>query len=310
MNVILSQPRGFCAGVVRAVDLVDTALEKFGRPVYVLHEIVHNRWVVDDLRQRGAVFVEHLHEVPDGVVVVFSAHGVSARLHRAAAARQLRVVDATCPLVHKVHLQVRRCDEAGKDIVLIGHAGHREVEGTRGQATRPMHVVSSPADVAALEVRDPNAIAYVTQTTLSMEDAREVIDALVERFPTIEGPELDDICYATQNRQNAVRQLAPHIDVLLVVGAANSSNSNRLREVGERHGVEAHLVGGADDVEPAWFAPDSTIGLTAGASTPESLVRAVLDRLRRLGVRNVRDMDGVAETAVFPASIPVFPAQL
>ena len=234
MDVILSKPRGFCAGVVRAVELVEEALKHFRRPVYVLHEIVHNQHVVQSLEQRGAIFVEKLAEIPDGAVVVFSAHGVSRETERAADARQLRVVDATCPLVSKVHLQVRRCDSEGKDVVVIGHADHREVEGTRGQGERPVHVVTTADDVARLEVRDPSEVAYVTQTTLSMQDAREVISALEQRFPDVEGPQLDDICYATQNRQNAVRQLAPEIDVLLVVGAENSSNANRLREVGEK----------------------------------------------------------------------------
>ena len=309
MLVILSQPRGFCAGVVRAVEIVERALDVFGAPVYVLHEIVHNPHVVNELEQRGAIFAESLDEIPPGSRVVFSAHGVSQEVERDAAARNLRVVDATCPLVRKVHLRVRRFANQGREIVLIGHAGHREVEGTRGQAEQPMHVVSSGADIEALEVAHPDRISYVTQTTLSLDDTRGVIDKLQERFPSCKGPELEDICYATQNRQNAVRELAGHIDVLVVVGAHYSSNSNRLREVGESLGLPSYLVEHPGELEQRWFSPQSRIGLTAGASTPEALVRAVLSRLEEFGATSVEEMDGVQESMEFPMPSELDPAR-
>lgn len=298
-EVILARPRGFCAGVVRAVEIVERALARNGPPVYVLHEIVHNRHVVEGLRAQGARFVETLEEVPPGAVTVFSAHGVSAAVARRAAERGLRVLDATCPLVTKVHRQARRYREAGLDLVIIGHAGHPEVEGTLGQVEGPARVILTAAEAEALEVADPERVAYVTQTTLSVDETREVIATLRRRFPSIRGPDISDICYATQSRQNAVRQLARMADVLLVVGARNSSNSNRLREVGERLGVPSHLVEDAGDLEAAWFQGARAVGVTAGASTPEVLVREVLAALARLGFDAVRETDEEREEVPF-----------
>ena len=299
MEAVLAQPRGFCAGVVRAIDIVELALEVHGPPVYVFHEIVHNRHVVEGLQKRGAVFVEQLDAVPPGSVTVFSAHGVSTAVVDQAKRSRLRIVDATCPLVTKVHLQAQGYSRQGYAIVIIGHAGHEEVEGTQGSIEGPVHIVSTVKDVEALSVPPGQRLAYVTQTTLSIDDTRDVIEALKRRFPTIQGPELDDICYATQNRQNAVRALARKVDVLLVVGARNSSNSNRLREVGEQCGVPAYLVQDDTEINPEWFIGKARIGITAGASAPEILVERVLAKLRTLGVTSVRELDGVRETTTF-----------
>jgi 4-hydroxy-3-methylbut-2-enyl diphosphate reductase len=299
MEAILAQPRGFCAGVVRAIDIVELALEIHGRPVYVFHEIVHNRYVVDSLQERGAVFVERLDVIPAGSVTVFSAHGVSTAVVEQAKRSRLQIIDATCPLVTKVHLQAQRYSRQGYAVVIIGHAGHEEVEGTQGSIDGPVHIVSTVEDVEALPAIPEQRIAYVTQTTLSIDDTRAVIAALSERFPSIQGPELDDICYATQNRQNAVRALAREVDVLLVVGARNSSNSNRLREVGEQCGVPAYLVQDDTEINAEWFIGKSRIGVTAGASAPEILVERVLAKLRPLGVTSVRELDGVRETTTF-----------
>jgi len=299
MEVLLAQPRGFCAGVVRAIEMVETALKVYGPPVYVLHEIVHNHHVVEDLRTRGAIFVETLAEVPQGAVTIFSAHGVATAMVEEASQRQLEVVDATCPLVTKVHHQAQRYSLRGFEVVIIGHRGHPEVEGTRGRVSGPVHVVSTCEDVADLAVRDPERIAYVTQTTLSVDDTREVIAALRQRFPAIQGPDVDGICYATQNRQNAVRQLAREVDLLLVVGARNSSNSNRLREVGEQAGLASYLVQDAGELRSEWFADCSRVGITAGASAPEVLVQGVLDRLREFGISQIRQMAAEPETVTF-----------
>jgi 4-hydroxy-3-methylbut-2-enyl diphosphate reductase len=300
MEVLLAQPRGFCAGVDRAIEIVERALAIHGAPVYVRHEIVHNRYVVDELRAKGAVFVDELDQVPAGGIVIFSAHGVPKAVQADATARGLRVFDATCPLVTKVHIEVAKMRATGREIVMIGHAGHPEVEGTMGQVDGGMHLVETVGDVEKLQVRDPQALAYVTQTTLSLDDAAEVISALKRRFPTIAEPKKADICYATQNRQDAVKFLAPQVDVVIVVGSVNSSNSNRLREVAERFGVPAHLVDGADDIDPSWVQGHQRIGVTAGASAPEVLVDAVVKRLRELGVGSVRPLTGVQENVVFP----------
>ena len=304
MDVLLANPRGFCAGVDRAIEIVKRAIETLGAPIYVRHEVVHNRFVVDDLRERGAIFVEELDEVPDGATVIFSAHGVSQAVRAEAARRELKVFDATCPLVTKVHLEVARQCRAGRDMVLVGHAGHPEVEGTMGQWDREagqgaIHLVESLADVASLQVAQPGNLAFTTQTTLSVDDTLNIIAALRARFPSIEGPRHDDICYATQNRQDAVRELARQCDLVLVVGSPNSSNSNRLAELAERDGVEAHLVDGAAEIDPRWIAGRSHIGVTAGASAPEVLVRGVIERLRQLGADGVRDLDGKPEDMVF-----------
>jgi len=300
MEVLLAQPRGFCAGVDRAIEIVERALAIHGAPVYVRHEIVHNRYVVDELRAKGAVFVDELDQVPAGGIVIFSAHGVPKAVQADAAARGLRVFDATCPLVTKVHVEVAKMRAAGREIVMIGHEGHPEVEGTMGQADGGMHLVETVGDVDKLQVRDPHALAYVTQTTLSLDDAAEVISALKRRFPTIAEPKKADICYATQNRQDAVKFMAPQVDVVIVVGSENSSNSNRLREVAERFGVPAHLVDGADNIDPSWVQGRQRIGVTAGASAPEVLVDAVVSRLRELGAGSVRPLTGVQENVVFP----------
>jgi 4-hydroxy-3-methylbut-2-enyl diphosphate reductase len=304
MDLVLANPRGFCAGVDRAIEIVKRAIDSLGAPIYVRHEVVHNRYVVDDLRQRGAIFVEELDEVPDGATVIFSAHGVSQAVRIEADRRGLKVFDATCPLVTKVHIEVARHCRAGRDVVLIGHAGHPEVEGTMGQwraehGAGRIHLVEDVADVAALSVTQPGNLAYTTQTTLSVDDTREVIAALQRRFPAVQGPKHDDICYATQNRQDAVRKLAAECDLVLVVGSANSSNSNRLRELAERDGVEAHLIDGAEHIDPAWIIGKQRIGVTAGASAPELLVQGVLERLRELGASGLRELDGKPEDVVF-----------
>ena len=299
MEARLANPRGFCAGVDRAIEIVERALERYGAPVYVLHEIVHNKHVLEDLRSRGTVFVKRLDEVPSGSVTIFSAHGVSDAVVAEGEARQLRVIDATCPLVTKVHVQAQRYAGDAREVVLIGHPGHPEVEGTRGRIDGKVHVLSTPEEVAALEVADPERLAYVTQTTLSVDDTREVIDALHAKYPAIKGPDLKDICYATQNRQNAVKQLVPEVDVLLVVGSANSSNSSRLRELGERSGVPAYLVDDPAQIEEGWFEGKARVGVTAGASAPEALVDLVLGRLRDLGVQSTSELEGEPEEVVF-----------
>jgi 4-hydroxy-3-methylbut-2-enyl diphosphate reductase len=299
MRVILAQPRGFCAGVVRAIDTVERALEKYGEPVYVRHEIVHNRHVVETLKGKGARFVEELNEVPDGAVTVFSAHGVPQSIVREAQRRELPVLDATCPLVSKVHAQGKRYAAQGRILVLIGHAGHPEVEGTMGQVGAPVHLVSSEKDVAALDLPDDARVAYITQTTLSIDDTRNVIASLKRRFKDIVGPETSDICYATQNRQNAVRELCRVADVILVVGAKNSSNSNRLREIGLEEGVPSYLIADGSELDPDWVKGKARIGLTAGASAPEELVENVIDALRLLGDVDVSTMDGTKERIEF-----------
>lgn len=304
MQIQLANPRGFCAGVDRAIAIVDRALELFGAPIYVRHEVVHNRYVVDTLRNKGAVFVEELDEVPDGATVIFSAHGVPKSVQEEAQRRGLKVFDATCPLVTKVHLEVARHARVGREVVLIGHAGHPEVEGTMGQydtsAGGVIYLVERPEDVDSLKVSNPDELAYVTQTTLSMDDARVIIDALRQRFPNIIGPKKDDICYATQNRQDAVRHLAQESDVVLVVGSPNSSNSNRLRELANRLGRQAYLIDNADDLRREWFEGVERVGITAGASAPEVLVEGVLARLREWGVDGVKEDSGLREEIMFP----------
>jgi 4-hydroxy-3-methylbut-2-enyl diphosphate reductase len=305
MKVFLANPRGFCAGVDRAIDIVERALDLFGAPIYVRHEVVHNRFVVDKLTLAGAVFVDELDQVPDNSIVIFSAHGVSQSVREAGDERGLKVFDATCPLVTKVHMEVARHCRAGRDAVLIGHAGHPEVEGTLGQwlesppDNNRIYLVESPEDVQSLEVKHPENIAYVTQTTLSVDDAQNVIESLKERFPAIRGPKHDDICYATQNRQDAVKELAQKVDLVLVVGSINSSNSNRLRELAEKQGIAAYLIDGADDIEEAWFQGINAVGLTAGASAPESLVQEVSDRLEKLGGCAAEEISGRLETMEF-----------
>lgn len=303
MDIKLANPRGFCAGVDRAIDIVNLALDQFGAPVYVRHEVVHNKFVVDELRQRGAIFVDEIDEIPDNVVVIFSAHGVSQKVQRQASVRQLKVFDATCPLVTKVHLEVSKFSADGRECVLIGHAGHPEVEGTMGQydhsAGGDIYLVENERDVINLEVKNPQKLAYVTQTTLSMDDTSLVIDELRKKFPAIEGPRKDDICYATQNRQDAVKQLALESDVVLVVGSPSSSNSNRLRELAERCGCRAYLIDGAEDIQQAWLSGVNAIGVTAGASAPEILVSGVIERLVQLGAQPPKELDGVTETISF-----------
>ncbi len=300
IDILLANPRGFCAGVDRAISIVERALERFGAPIYVRHEVVHNRHVVDDLKAKGAIFIEDLADVPLGATLVFSAHGVPLSVRREAEARGLRVFDATCPLVTKVHVEVRRMHEQGYEIVMIGHRGHPEVVGTMGQVEGGMHLVETPEDVARLQVADPDRLAYVTQTTLSVDDAARVVDALRSRFPNIVGPKKDDICYATQNRQDAVKQLAGHCDVIIVVGSPNSSNSNRLREVAQSMGTPAYMVDSADEIRPEWFTGRRHVGITAGASAPEILVRGVVDRLLALGVSRVTQQEGIVEKVSFP----------
>ncbi len=300
MQVYLANPRGFCAGVDRAIEIVERALELFGAPIYVRHEVVHNRFVVDDLRNKGAVFVDELDQVPSGATVIFSAHGVSRAVREDAAKRGLRVFDATCPLVTKVHMEVMRHRHNGTECVLIGHAGHPEVEGTMGQAEAGMHLVESVDDVARMKVKDDTNLAYVTQTTLSMDDTAKIITALRVRFPDIHGPKKDDICYATQNRQDAVKILARTVDVMLVVGSPNSSNSNRLREVAEGLGVHAYMIDGPQDIRREWLAGAQKVGLTAGASAPEQLVQQVVSRLREWGADVVEEQQGKVENISFP----------
>ena len=305
MKVILAQPRGFCAGVVRAIDIVESALAKYGAPVYVRHEIVHNRHVVESLRSKGAIFVKELSEIPVGAVTIFSAHGVSKAVEAAAERRSLPVIDATCPLVSKVHMQGRRYLSQGRALILIGHAGHPEVEGTMGQFDDPVRLVQTVADVAALDLPDDMPVAYVTQTTLSVDDTRAVIEAIHDRFENVRGPDIDDICYATQNRQAAVRDLTKFADVILVVGAKNSSNSNRLREIGEEAGIPSYLVADGRELDPEWVRGAETVGLTAGASAPEVSVRDVIESLRRLGDVQISTLPGVQESIEFR-----LPAQL
>jgi 4-hydroxy-3-methylbut-2-en-1-yl diphosphate reductase len=299
MRVLMAQPRGFCAGVVRAIEIVERSLEKFGAPVYVRHEIVHNRHVVEKLERMGAVFVETLDEIPDGAVTIFSAHGVAQSIIDEAKSRGLPVLDATCPLVSKVHIQGKRYVARGRHLILIGHAGHPEVEGTIGQVGAPVHLVSTAEDVARLELPDDASVAYVTQTTLSVDDTRGVIAALQARFANLQGPDVSDICYATQHRQSAVRELCEVADLLLVVGSRNSSNSNRLREIGVEQGLPSHLVADGSEIDPAWLAGVKTVGLTAGASAPEELVLDVIEALRRHGKVEVEQMDGVRENIEF-----------
>ena len=300
MEVLLANPRGFCAGVERAIGIVERALERYGAPIYVRHEVVHNKFVVDDLRRKGAVFVETLDDVPQGSTVIFSAHGVPKSVRAEAEARGLQVFDATCPLVTKVHVEVAKMRSAGHEIVMIGHRGHPEVEGTMGQSDSGMHLVETVADVAKVSVRDPQKLAYVTQTTLSVDDAQAIVEALRERFPVIVGPKKDDICYATQNRQDAVKLMAAQCDLLIVVGSPNSSNSNRLREVAQSRGVEAYMVDKAEQLKPEWLSGKRRIGVTAGASAPEILVQEVVARLNRLGAREVVHLSGIQENVVFP----------
>jgi 4-hydroxy-3-methylbut-2-en-1-yl diphosphate reductase len=299
-QILLAKPRGFCAGVDRAIAIVERALELHGAPIYVRHEIVHNKFVVDDLRAKGAVFVEELDEVPRGATVIFSAHGVAIDVRRDAESRGLKVFDATCPLVTKVHVEVSKMRDQGREVVMIGHEGHPEAEGTMGQSEAGMHLVETEADVAQLQVRDPDKLAYVTQTTLSIDDCARVVAALKARFPTIVGPKKDDICYATQNRQDAVKFMAPLCDVVIVVGSPNSSNSNRLREVAQNLGREAYLVDKADDLKPEWVEGKRSIGVTAGASAPEVLVHDVILRLQEMGVQRVRELEGIDERVTFP----------
>ncbi len=299
-EVLLANPRGFCAGVDRAITIVERALEKFGAPVYVRHEVVHNRFVVENLRAKGAVFIEDLAEVPDGATLIFSAHGVPLSIREEASRRGLNVFDATCPLVTKVHVEVKKLREQGYEIVMIGHKGHPEVEGTMGQSQNGMHLVETPDDVASLMVADPNKLAYVTQTTLSVDDAARVVDALKARFPHIVGPKKDDICYATQNRQDAVKTLAKQSDVVIVVGSPNSSNSNRLREVAANAGIPAYMVDNAGQLDPNWFVGKNKVGITAGASAPEVLVQEVVTRLNELGISAVQPLAGIEEKVNFP----------
>jgi len=300
MQVILANPRGFCAGVDRAIIIVEQALERFGAPIYVRHEVVHNKFVVDELKRKGAVFIEELDEVPAGSTVIFSAHGVSKEVRADAESRGLRVFDATCPLVTKVHVEVAKLRGKGAEIIMIGHRGHPEVEGTMGQSETGMYLVETPDDVERLQVNDPNNLAYVTQTTLSLDDAARVIAALKYRFPDIAAPKSDDICYATQNRQDAVKSLSSHCDLVIVVGSPNSSNSNRLREVAQNQGVTAYMVDNATQLEPEWLSGKQHVGVTAGASAPEVLVKEVVAKLKALGAANVSELDGIVENVVFP----------
>jgi 4-hydroxy-3-methylbut-2-enyl diphosphate reductase len=299
-EILLANPRGFCAGVERAIEIVERAIKIHGAPIYVRHEVVHNKFVVEDLRAKGAVFIEDLDEVPAGATLIFSAHGVPQDVRRQAEAQGLRVFDATCPLVTKVHVEVAKMREAGREIVMIGHKGHPEVEGTMGQSESGMYLVETVEDVAALHVRDEGKLAYVTQTTLSVDDAQVIVDALKARFPAIVGPKKDDICYATQNRQDAIKFMAPQVDVVIVVGSQNSSNSNRLREVAALRDVPAYLVDNAASLDPAWLAGKRRIGVSAGASAPEVLVTEVVTRLKALGAHSVRTLDGAIENVTFP----------
>ncbi|MCY1526897.1 4-hydroxy-3-methylbut-2-enyl diphosphate reductase [compost metagenome] len=306
----MAQPRGFCAGVDRAIEIVERALARFGAPIYVRHEIVHNAYVVADLRSKGAVFVRELDEVPAGATVIFSAHGVSREVREDAAARGLHVFDATCPLVTKVHVEVSKMRAEGCEIVMIGHRGHPEVEGTMGQASGGMVLVEGVDDVATLQIADPARLAYVTQTTLSVDETREIVAALKARFPQIREPKKQDICYATQNRQDAVKFMAPQVEVVIVVGSPNSSNSNRLRELAQRLGVPAYMVDAPEQVRPEWIAGKRRIGLTAGASAPEALAQSIVDRLRALGARQVRALEGIEENMAFPLPRGLMPASV
>ena len=299
MEVLLANPRGFCAGVERAIDIVERALQQYGAPIYVRHEIVHNKFVVDDLRRKGAVFVEELDEIPAGATVIFSAHGVSQAVRSDAESRGLKVFDATCPLVTKVHVEVSKMLRDGYEIVMIGHRGHPEAEGTMGQANSGMHLVETVEDVARLQTRDAAKLSYVTQTTLSVDDAQVIVAALKARFPQIHGPKKDDICYATQNRQDAVKFMTPRCDVVIVVGSPNSSNSNRLREVAENMGAKAYMVDTAADLRPEWVAGKRRVGVTAGASAPEVLVDELVARLKSLGAASVQPLEGITERVVF-----------
>ncbi len=306
MKILLANPRGFCAGVDRAITIVKNALHKFGAPIYVRHEVVHNKYVVDELKSMGAIFVDELDEIPDGNTVIFSAHGVSKAVREEAKNRGLQVFDATCPLVSKVHMEVHRASRKGQEVVLIGHKGHPEVEGTLGQYDETgvgMYLIEDASQVNSLPIQQPENVSFVTQTTLSVDETRDVIDALRDTFPAIQGPRKDDICYATQNRQDAVRALAPQVDVLLVVGSKNSSNSNRLRELAERLGTKAYLLDDASQFQEEWFNNAKSVGVTAGASAPEVLVQSVIDRLYQLGGSNLEQMDGVLEDTVF--EVPV-----
>ncbi|RTL56465.1 MAG: 4-hydroxy-3-methylbut-2-enyl diphosphate reductase [Rhodocyclaceae bacterium] len=300
MEILLANPRGFCAGVERAIAIVERALEKFGAPIYVRHEVVHNRYVVDRLKEKGAVFIENLNDVPAGATLIFSAHGVPKSVRDEAERRGFRLFDATCPLVTKVHIEVSRMREQGREIIMIGHKGHPEVEGTMGQSEGGMYLVETVEDVVGLQVKDAEQLAYVTQTTLSVDDAAVIVDALKARFPSIVGPKKDDICYATQNRQDAVKVLSPQVDVVIVVGSRNSSNSNRLREVAANLGVPAYLVDDSEAIDPAWLAGKARIGLTAGASAPEVLVTDVISRLQAYGAPRVMQLDGREEGVQFP----------
>jgi 4-hydroxy-3-methylbut-2-enyl diphosphate reductase len=305
MKVLLANPRGFCAGVDRAIEIVERALALHGAPIYVRHEVVHNRFVVEDLKSKGAVFVEDLVEVPEGATVIFSAHGVSREVRQQAESLRLKVFDATCPLVTKVHVEVAKMREQGREIVVIGHHGHPEVEGTMGQSSGGMYLVENVRDVSRLAVRDENNLAFVTQTTLSVDDAHDIVNALKARFPRIVGPKRDDICYATQNRQDAVKTLARQCDVVIVVGSPNSSNSNRLREVARNQGVRAHMVDDASELKAEWISGARVVGVTAGASAPEVLVKRVVDRLQSLGAASVEELSGIAEKVVFPLPRPL-----
>ena len=299
-EILLAQPRGFCAGVDRAIEIVERALTVFGAPIYVRHEIVHNAYVVNDLRNKGAIFIEELSDVPAGNTVVFSAHGVPKAVQAEAEMRGLRVFDATCPLVTKVHIEVAKMRREGREIIMIGHEGHPEVEGTMGQTEQGMHLVETADDVEKLQVNDPEMLAYVTQTTLSVDDTADVIAALKRKYPNITEPKKGDICYATTNRQEAVKFMAPQVDLVVVVGSPNSSNSNRLREVAEKKGTLAYMVDNASQIDPAWLEGKTRIGVTAGASAPEVLVQAVIDRLKACGAKSVRTLEGVEEHVIFP----------
>ena len=299
-EILLAQPRGFCAGVDRAIEIVERALEQFGAPIYVRHEIVHNAYVVNDLKQKGAVFIEELDDVPPGNTVIFSAHGVAQSVRDDAAARGLTVFDATCPLVTKVHIEVAKMRRESREIIMIGHQGHPEVEGTMGQSDGGMYLVETVEDVEKLQVIDPNLLAYVTQTTLSVDDTLDIIASLKRKYPNIQEPKKGDICYATTNRQEAVKFMAPQVDLVIVVGSANSSNSNRLREVSQKMGTASYMIDNAEHINPEWIINCDRIGVTAGASAPEILVKQVIDRLKQLGAKSVRTLDGVEENVMFP----------
>ena len=310
MEVLLANPRGFCAGVDRAIDIVEQALVLYGAPIYVRHEVVHNKFVVDGLKAKGAIFIEELTDVPTGSTLIYSAHGVAKEVRREAEARGLKIFDATCPLVTKVHVEVAKMHNAGKEIIMIGHAGHPEVAGTMGQCEGGMYLVENEADVAKLKVKNDNEVAFVTQTTLSVDDASRIIDALKKRFPKIVGPKKDDICYATQNRQDAVKFMAKKCDLVIVVGSPSSSNSNRLRDVANNFGVEAYLIDNAGELNPAWLKDKKNIGVSAGASAPEVLVQEVIARLEQLGAGSVKELDGITENVTFPMPknlIPIRP---